>query len=453
MKMENIFGRKGIVNQYEGNNAAQIWDAYTIEQKQHFISDHLPGFNVDNQTFEELPENVRFKFIAHVIHGQYEHGGTISPMVYEVLDAYVQAALWSSIDHEGNPLDAKYRYVDIDFDTLNKMQENIEKFLQENMDVIQAENISNSQLGHSLWLTQNHHGAGFFDLSYEYDDSEKRLMDSAHNLGTMELYVGDDGLIYGHGVAHKSTEQQNQNIQDDRIDLISKATTIKEAFDAFKKHVDENTDIKQIDKALNSIKKKYNKNLGLIKRHLKNLVKESSKLDETEFEKGGKITRNENDYEQYLNESYNPDYESEEWIIGGRNRAMTYFGKYGSAIRRHDPIGFIVGYREWLRNQNEYKCGGIIKTKNKSKYSEGGLVGFVGTDADIETSLMEYGVIAKQSKYNDYPDEYFVVYKIDENHFGTGYKREKDINDLIMGREWANEKDILSFLDYVGTSG
>lgn len=51
------------------------------------------------------------------------------------------------------------------------------------------------------------------------------------------------------------------------------------------------------------------------------------------------------DYEKYLN-SISPDRDDERWIIGGKNR---YCGRenYGTMIKRYDPIGFNVGYREW----------------------------------------------------------------------------------------------------------
>lgn len=51
------------------------------------------------------------------------------------------------------------------------------------------------------------------------------------------------------------------------------------------------------------------------------------------------------DYEKFLN-SISPDRDDEAWIIGGKNR---YCGRenYGTMIKRYDPIGFNVGYREW----------------------------------------------------------------------------------------------------------
>lgn len=57
------------------------------------------------------------------------------------------------------------------------------------------------------------------------------------------------------------------------------------------------------------------------------------------------------DYEKYLN-SISPDRDDETWIIGGKNR---YCGRenYGTMIKRYDPIGFNVGYREWAEQPGQ----------------------------------------------------------------------------------------------------
>jgi len=49
------------------------------------------------------------------------------------------------------------------------------------------------QLGMDIWLTRNGHGSGFFDRSY---DHEKELMDAAHNLKEVDLYIGDDNKLH-----------------------------------------------------------------------------------------------------------------------------------------------------------------------------------------------------------------------------------------------------------------
>lgn len=75
-----------------------------------------------------------------------------------------------------------------------------------------------------------------------------------------------------------------------------------------------------------------------------------------------------------------------------------------------------------------------------------------GVDKDLETSLMEYQFVAKQPAKKDYNDEWYVLYKVDEDQFGTGWIRESDLNDIVEKRSWANKKDILSFLDTVDST-
>jgi hypothetical protein len=56
------------------------------------------------------------------------------------------------------------------------------------------------------------------------------------------------------------------------------------------------------------------------------------------------------DYEEYLNDN-SPSQGSDEWIIGGVIRmALMWQNKYGTAIRRFDPIAFEVGFNEF-KNQ------------------------------------------------------------------------------------------------------
>ena len=50
------------------------------------------------------------------------------------------------------------------------------------------------QNGIDFWLTRNRHGAGFWDRGY--GPVGDRLTEAAHVFGEVDLYVGDDGLIY-----------------------------------------------------------------------------------------------------------------------------------------------------------------------------------------------------------------------------------------------------------------
>ena len=59
-----------------------------------------------------------------------------------------------------------------------------------------------------------------------------------------------------------------------------------------------------------------------------------------------KMKATKNEYEQYLN-GFGKILHPTNFIIGGKMRAM----EYGSALRKHDPIAFYVGYNEWRRQQ------------------------------------------------------------------------------------------------------
>ena len=49
--------------------------------------------------------------------------------------------------------------------------------------------------GHDFWLTRNGHGAGFWDRGLgEVGD---RLSNACKAFGSYDLYIGDDGKIYG----------------------------------------------------------------------------------------------------------------------------------------------------------------------------------------------------------------------------------------------------------------
>lgn len=51
------------------------------------------------------------------------------------------------------------------------------------------------QAGHDFWLTRNGHGAGFWDR--DLGSVGDALTAAAHVWGPIDLYVGDDNLIYG----------------------------------------------------------------------------------------------------------------------------------------------------------------------------------------------------------------------------------------------------------------
>lgn len=106
---------------------------------------------------------------------------------------YVKTALWSTLDDYAQPLDEGYDYDDIEPETLAGMARTCREFVESN--AADLAGIDAEQAGHDFWLTRNHHGAGFWDRGLgEVGD---RLTASTHVFGEYNLYISDDGMIYG----------------------------------------------------------------------------------------------------------------------------------------------------------------------------------------------------------------------------------------------------------------
>lgn len=114
------------------------------------------------------------------------------------LQAYIEAALWSSHDEGasdgGEPLDQNYDSGDLAEETLEKMMADCKRFQEENRELLEASGLSDEQAGHDFWLTRCGHGAGFWDR--DLDEIGEKLTKACDAFGNVDLYVGDDGKIY-----------------------------------------------------------------------------------------------------------------------------------------------------------------------------------------------------------------------------------------------------------------
>lgn len=104
------------------------------------------------------------------------------------------AALWSSTDFDDEPLDSNYTIFDISIKAHATLNAYVENFIASNQDDVELalEIMDDEQFGHSLWLSSNGHGAGFFDFKGE---CFKRLQVAARG-NEMDIYVGDDNKLY-----------------------------------------------------------------------------------------------------------------------------------------------------------------------------------------------------------------------------------------------------------------
>lgn len=108
----------------------------------------------------------------------------------EFCNGYIEAALWSSTDDDGESLED----MDIAPETLEEMEKDCDDFVESFGHLF--EGYDDAQAGHDFWLTRNGHGAGFWDGDYDEPEATE-LTDAAKAYGEYTLYVGDDGDVYG----------------------------------------------------------------------------------------------------------------------------------------------------------------------------------------------------------------------------------------------------------------
>jgi len=116
----------------------------------------------------------------------------------KVLKGYLTAALWSSTDDEGNPLDDDHTIRDIDKRSIKQAEKDIAAFMKKATagGLLDGKGIKDDQIGHDFWLTRNGHGSGFWDNEKIYGDANaKSLADLADDFGELNPYASD-GKVY-----------------------------------------------------------------------------------------------------------------------------------------------------------------------------------------------------------------------------------------------------------------
>lgn len=106
---------------------------------------------------------------------------------YEILESYLEAALWTEEDEIGHA-----SISEVSDESREKANQDVLNFMQQAGPLLDG--IEPEQVGHDLWLTRNGHGAGFWDRGLgEIGD---QLSEIARAMGSKYAYRGDDGLIY-----------------------------------------------------------------------------------------------------------------------------------------------------------------------------------------------------------------------------------------------------------------
>lgn len=116
-----------------------------------------------------------------------------------ILNATLTTLLRSTADFDsGDTLSVEYDPDNVADETRASLREEIEAFLEDNAEDLQAAldsrcGYTQTHIGEDIALTRNHHGAGFWDRGL--DGVGTRLTEAAHSLGSFDLYATTDGVI------------------------------------------------------------------------------------------------------------------------------------------------------------------------------------------------------------------------------------------------------------------
>ena len=106
-------------------------------------------------------------------------------------EAYIEAALWSSSVTDVDGVEIDLTEHDLSREAHDAMHADCAAFYAANSEHMEDD----ERGGHDFWLTRCGHGAGFWDG--DWPGSQATILDNAAKaFGNVDLYIGDDGLIY-----------------------------------------------------------------------------------------------------------------------------------------------------------------------------------------------------------------------------------------------------------------
>ncbi len=117
--------------------------------------------------------------------------------ITQFVTSYLETALWSSLNDQGEPLDALYDLsTDLGEGTVLRAEKDCREFLELAKPYLR-DDVDLLHVAHDFALTRNRHGSGFWDDEKRYGVSEaNKLTELAQSFGECNLYVGDDSKLY-----------------------------------------------------------------------------------------------------------------------------------------------------------------------------------------------------------------------------------------------------------------
>ena len=118
----------------------------------------------------------------------------------EFTRGFIEAALSMVPDDEGKAHNKSYDIADIVPSTLREMVDDCKDFQESNvadLEEYRERGRSDTDAGYDFFLTRNGHGAGFW--APRLGALGERLTKAAKVYGSFDLYVGENGKLYGNG--------------------------------------------------------------------------------------------------------------------------------------------------------------------------------------------------------------------------------------------------------------
>lgn len=116
--------------------------------------------------------------------------------------AYITAALWSSTDDDGEPLDSNFSTEDIAPASIGRIVTECRAFYDAHCETFgechrtNGEWTDSEQAGHDFWLTRVGHGCGFWERSDWPAAIGDRLTAASERAGERNIIAGDDGQLH-----------------------------------------------------------------------------------------------------------------------------------------------------------------------------------------------------------------------------------------------------------------
>ena len=109
------------------------------------------------------------------------------------VDAYMRAAIFSTLMDNGEPFDDKYTIEKFDDVSKQKMRADVVKFVEENKEALLCTSVDlsdeklSTMIGFNFWMDRNGHGVGFWEEEYYGKEISWELSKKADAFGQCTL--------------------------------------------------------------------------------------------------------------------------------------------------------------------------------------------------------------------------------------------------------------------------